>query len=151
MEAIDTDQASSDLRAIRSAVGTILKVAWINVSSEGSALLEDFASFTRLALADVAEVIEGQAGKAKEGLRTLDTQVQEGERDNLGRKKKTEEEKERDSDPKVKWESGMDTAKDAGSRVIGLGQDAKASAEETANKTTDRVHEAYIKVRLFVH
>ena len=143
---MDTDQALSDLRAIRSAIRTILKVAWINVSSEGFALFDDFASFARLALADFAEVIEGQAGKAKEGLRTLDMQVQEGERDNLGRKQKSEEERERDSDPKVQWESGMDTVKDAGSKMIGAGQDAEASVRETAARTNDRVYEAYIKV-----
>jgi hypothetical protein len=33
------DQASSDLHAISSTASTILKVAWINISSEGSALL----------------------------------------------------------------------------------------------------------------
>jgi hypothetical protein len=54
--------------------------------------------------------------------------------------------RDRDSDPKVRWESGMDTAKDAGSKIIGLGQDAKASVEETASRTSDRVYEAYIKV-----
>jgi hypothetical protein len=48
-----------------------------------------------LALADFAEVIEGQAGKGKEGLRTLDMQVQEGDRDNLGRKQKSDEERQR--------------------------------------------------------
>jgi hypothetical protein len=146
VEGIDTEQTLSDLRSIRSAARTIIKVAWINVSSEGFTLLDDFASFARLALADFAEVIEGQAGKAKEGLRTLDMQVQEGDRDNLGRKQKSDEERQRESDPKVRWESGMDTAKDAGSKIIGLGQDAKASVEETATRTSDRVHEAYIKV-----
>jgi hypothetical protein len=140
--------ASSDLRDIRSALRTILNVVWINVSSEGFALFDDVASFFRLASADFAEIIEGQVGRAKEGLRTLDIQVQEGERDNLGREQKSEEERSRESDPKVRWESGIDTAKAAGSKVIGAGQDVSASIEETASRTRDRVYEAYIKVRV---
>lgn len=146
---MDTDEVSSDFGAIRAAVRTILKVIWINVSSEGSALLEDFASFARLAMADFAEAIEQQAGHTKEGLRSLDTQVQEGDRDNLGRKKKPEDEQKKDFDPKAQWESGMDTAKYGGSKAIGAGQEVKATAEETADRTGNRLHGAYIKVRLF--
>lgn len=149
--AINTDEASNDLTKLREALRTILKVAWINVSNEGGALMDDFASFARLALADFAEVIEGQAGKAKDGLRNLDMQVQDGERDNLGRKNKSPEEAERDSDPKVQWESGMDTVKDAGTAVIGTGQEVKAKVEDTADRTSTRVHDAYIKVYLIIY
>ena len=142
VEAMDVDQASSDLRAISSTVSTILKVAWINISSEGSALLD--ASFAQLVLADFMEVI----GKTKEGLRTFDTQ--EGKRDDLGRKNKTEETMERESDPKVQWKKGMDAAKGAGSQAIGLGQEGEATVERSAHRRTDKAYEACIKVRVFV-
>lgn len=103
-------------------------------------------------MADFTEAVEQQMGKAKEGLREFDRQVKEGEKDNLGRVKKegmSDEEKRREEDPKVKWERGMDTAKDAGSMVIGAGQEVKATAEETSERTSNRLRDAYIKVRLF--
>ena len=82
-------EAPADIHALRQAIWTILTVAWIHLSPESSALLEDFASFSRLGLADFAGAIEAQAGRAKEGLRTLDTEVNEGQRDQLGRKKRS--------------------------------------------------------------
>ncbi|KZP20679.1 hypothetical protein FIBSPDRAFT_911054 [Athelia psychrophila] len=145
-DVVNTDEAVRDLNAIRSALRTVLKVAWTNVSSEGSALFEDFASITRLALADLVEVVETHAGKAKDGLRTLDTQINQGERTQIGTKVKSEEERERDSDPKVMWQQGMDTTKDAGTTVIGVGQDVKASTQETYDRTTQRLQESYIKM-----
>ncbi|KAF7981273.1 hypothetical protein HWV62_34169 [Athelia sp. TMB] len=144
--AMNTDEAARDLAAIRSALRTVLKVAWTNVSSEGSALFEDFASFTRLALADLAEVVEGQAAKAKDGLRTLDTQIDQGERTQIGTKVKSQEEAEHDSDPKVQWQQGMDATKDAGTAVIGTGQDVKASAEKTYDRTSQRLHDSYVNM-----
>lgn len=105
------------------------------MSSEGSALLEDFAPFAQLAMADLAEAIEALAGEAKEGLRKLDARVQEGEH-NLGRKKESEEEQRRcrSEDSVGEWH----TPKYSGSKVIGVGQNAKASAEETVERMSSK-------------
>ena len=61
-------EAPADIHALCQAIWTILNIAWIHLSPESSALLEDFASFSRLGLADFAGAIEAQAGRAKEGL-----------------------------------------------------------------------------------
>ncbi|KIJ13173.1 hypothetical protein PAXINDRAFT_163752 [Paxillus involutus ATCC 200175] len=144
VEAMDRGEAAADLEAFRSAVRTLLKILWQNVSGEGSQLLSDFASFTRLAMADLAEAIESQAGYAKQSLRELESEVQQGERDPLGRRHKTQEEEE--ADVKVKFEKTMDTVKETGSKAIGVGQSVKASAEETAERTSSRLLEVYYKV-----
>ncbi|KIK91528.1 hypothetical protein PAXRUDRAFT_13737 [Paxillus rubicundulus Ve08.2h10] len=144
VEAIDRDEVTADLQAFRSAVRTLLKILWQNLSGEGSQILGDFASFTRLAMADLAEVIESQAGYAKQSLRVLESEVQQGERDPLGRRRKTQEEDE--GNVKVKFEKTMDTVKEAGSKAIGAGQSFKVSAEETAERTSARLLEAYYKV-----
>lgn len=151
VEAIDTDEASADLQSIRSAIRALLHIIWTNVSGEGSVLLNDFASFARLAMADLAGAIETGAAYTKESLREFDSEVQQGERDNLGRKRQTPEEIERDreEDAKAKFEKSMDTAKLAGSKAIGVGQEVKASAEEMAERTRVRLQETYYHVRLF--
>ncbi|KAJ6602457.1 hypothetical protein DFH09DRAFT_1270433 [Mycena vulgaris] len=119
---VNKKEVSSDLDAVRSSLRTIQSIVWQSLSSEGSFLLNDFASFARLALADAAEVVQDQAGRAKDGLRDVEEGVQDGKRDNLGRdKKRVDEEK----DVRVAFEHGMDTLKDAGSGVIGAGQAAK--------------------------
>ena len=61
-------EAPADIHALRQAIRTILNIAWIHLSPELSAFLEDFASFSSLGLADFAGAIEAQAGCAKEGL-----------------------------------------------------------------------------------
>ncbi|KAG2745595.1 hypothetical protein P692DRAFT_20741308 [Suillus brevipes Sb2] len=148
VEAIDTDEASADLQSIRSAIRALLHIIWTNVSGEGSVLLNDFASFARLAMADLAGAIETGAAYTKEGLREFDSEVQQGERDNLGRKRKTPEEieMEREEDAKAKFEKTMDTAKLAGSKAIGVGQEVKASAEEMAERTRVRLQETYYHI-----
>ncbi|KAG2125484.1 hypothetical protein DEU56DRAFT_743663 [Suillus clintonianus] len=148
VEAIDTEEASADLQSIRSAIRTLLQILWTNVSGEGSVLLDDFASFARLAMADLAGVIETGSAYAKESLREFDTKVQQGERDNLGRKRQTPEELEqkREEDTKKKFEQTMDTAKEAGSKAIGVGQDVKASAEEMVERTRARLQETYYNI-----
>lgn len=157
MEAMDTDEAAADLRSFRSAIRTLLHIIWINLSDEGSVLLDDFASFTRLAMADFAGAIESQAAYAKETLREFDTEVQHGERNNLGRRKKTpkEIEEEHEEDAKARFERTMDTAKDVGSKAIGVGQEVKATTEDVASRAKARVQEAYYKVcscfSLFMH
>jgi len=151
IEAMDTDEASADLESFRSAIRTLLHILWTNLSGEGSVLLNDFASFARLAMADLAGAIESQAAYAKESLRELDTEVQQGERDNLGRRRKSPEEieQEREEDTKAKFEKTMDTAKEVGSKAIGVGQDVKATAEDVAARTRARLQETYYNVCLF--
>ncbi|KAG1775163.1 hypothetical protein EV702DRAFT_1180430 [Suillus placidus] len=148
VEVIDTDEASGDLQSIRSAIRTLMHILWTNVSGEGNVLLNDFASFARLAMADLAGAIETGAAYAKDSLREFDTEVQQGERDNLGRKRKTPEELEleREEDTKANFEKTMDTAKEAGSKAIGVGQEVKASAEEMAERTRTRLRETYYNI-----
>ncbi|KAH7884249.1 hypothetical protein F5I97DRAFT_2035588 [Phlebopus sp. FC_14] len=151
VQAMDTGEASADIDALRSAVRTLVKVLWHNVMGESSYLLSDFASFSRLAVADLAEFIETRAGFAKEGLREVDTEVHEGRRDPLGRKRKTDEEEdqERQKDVKAKFEETMDTVKETGSKAIGVGQTVKATAEETADRASTRLLAAYYKASMF--
>ncbi|KAJ7730841.1 hypothetical protein DFH07DRAFT_906196 [Mycena maculata] len=135
-------EVTSDLDAIRSSLRTILSIVWQSLSSEGGFLLNDFASFARLALADAAEVVQDGAGRAKDGLRNVEQGVQDGQRDNLGRNKHR---LEQEQDVRVAFEHGMDTLKDAGSGVIGAGQSAKEKTEDLSNRTTERLQDAYYK------
>ncbi|KAG2049341.1 hypothetical protein BDR06DRAFT_961710 [Suillus hirtellus] len=148
VEAIDTDKASADLQSIRSTIRALLHILWTNVSDEATVLLNDFASFARLAMADLAGDIETGAVYTKESLRELDTGVRQGERDNLGRKRKTPEEieREREQDIKAKFENTMDAAKETGSKAIGVGQEVKASAEEAAERTRIRLQQTYYNI-----
>ena len=141
----DKDKAIEDLNAVRRSLRSLLSTVWSSVSSEGTSIFDDLLSIIRLSLADAAELIEGQAGSTKESLRAMDTEVQDGTRDTLGRdKKRLEEEK----DPKVAWQHGMDTVKDAGTSVIGTAQGASAGAREKADKTSSRLQDAFYKVRV---
>ncbi|KAG2336039.1 hypothetical protein BDR05DRAFT_1016536, partial [Suillus weaverae] len=45
VEGIDSDEASTNLQSIHSAIRTLIHILWTNISSEGSVLLNDFASF----------------------------------------------------------------------------------------------------------
>jgi hypothetical protein len=147
-DVVNKKEVSSDLDAVRSSLSTILSIVWQSLSSEGSFLFSDFASFARLSLADVAEVVQDQASRAKDGLREVEQEVQDGQRDNLGRdKQRLEEEK----DVRVAFEHGMDTLKDAGSGVIGAGQSAKEKTEDVSDRTTARLQRAYYKVRVAAH
>ncbi|KAJ7475171.1 hypothetical protein B0H11DRAFT_1866022 [Mycena galericulata] len=139
---VNQKEANSDLDAVRSSLRTLLSIVWQSLSSEGGFLLNDFASFARLALADVAEGMQNQAGRAKDGLRDIEQGVQDGQRDNLGRDKERLEEEQ---DVRVAFEHGMDTLKDAGSGVIGAGQAAKEKTEDLSNRTTERLQGAYYK------
>jgi hypothetical protein len=139
----DKDKAIEDLNAIRSSLRSLLSIVWSSVSSEGTSIFDDLLSIIRLALADAAELIEGQAGSTKESLRSIDTEVRDGTRDTLGRdKKRLEEEK----DSKVAWQHGMDTVKDVGTSVIGTAQSVSAGARDKADKTSSRLQEAFYKV-----
>ena len=146
IEPVDVKEASADMNALRTALRNLLKILWANISGEGSHLLSDFTSFMRLALADFAEALEAQAAHTKESLRVSESEAQAGERDPLGRKRKTPEEERREADPKVKFEKAMDTVKGAGSTAIEAGQSVKVSVEDKASRTRTRLTEAFDEV-----
>ncbi|KAJ7034694.1 hypothetical protein C8F04DRAFT_1100661 [Mycena alexandri] len=135
-------QASADIKHVRSSLRTILDVVWSSLSSDGSFLPKDLSSFALLALSDVAEVVQDQASRTKDGLRDVEQEVQEGQRDSLGRdKERLEEEK----DKRVAFEHRMETLKDAGSRAIGVGQSAKEKTKVMSDRTTEQLQDAYYK------
>ncbi|EAU81705.1 hypothetical protein CC1G_02721 [Coprinopsis cinerea okayama7 len=137
------DQAKADIDALRTSLRNVLSVVWDSVSSEGSSLFYDFLSFLRLSLADAAELVEDQAGQAKETLRQVDEEVQKGERDALGRdKQRLEEEK----DAKVAWEHGMDTVKGMGSKAIDVTRSTSETVKEQSEKTNIRLQDALNKI-----
>ncbi|KAJ7641406.1 hypothetical protein FB45DRAFT_356909 [Roridomyces roridus] len=135
-------EVTSDLDAIRNSLRSIFSIVWQSISSEGGYLLNDFASFARLSLADAAEALEGQAGVVKDSLRDVEQDVEDGKRDQLGRDKERLEEEQ---DTRVAFEHGMDTLKGAGSTVIGAGQSARETAEDVSNRATERLQNAYYK------
>jgi hypothetical protein len=139
----DKDQAIDDVNAIRSAIRNLLFIVWSSVSTEGTSLFQDILSVLRLSIADAAELVQEHAGRTKESLRTVDKEVQQGQRDPLGRdKKRLEEEK----DSKVAWQHGMDTIKDAGTTAIGASEATTAAAQDKSIKASSRLQEAYYKV-----
>ncbi|KAA1475233.1 hypothetical protein DENSPDRAFT_866855 [Dentipellis sp. KUC8613] len=138
---MDKQAASNDYRSLVASLRTSLEILWTSATSEGSGVFSDFASFMRLSLADMAEAIGERAEKAAETLRAVEQEVQEGERDSVGRKRKSEQEEAEDRDPKVKFEKGMDTAKGAGSAVIGTAQSAKQKADELSARSSEKLRE----------
>jgi hypothetical protein len=139
----DKDQAIADVNAIRSVIRTLLSIIWSSVTSEGTSLFQDILSFLRLSIADAAELVQEHAGRAKESLRTVDKEVQEGQRDPLGRDKKRLEE---ERDTKVAWQHGMDTIKDTGTSVIFASQETSAAVQDKSNRASSRLQEAFYKV-----
>ncbi|KAJ3732954.1 hypothetical protein DFJ43DRAFT_1070435 [Lentinula guzmanii] len=140
---VNTQEASQDAQDARDSIRTILSIIWSGLSSESSSLFEDFSSFTRLSLADAAEVVEKQASRAKDSLREVDEEVQAGERDTFGRDKARLKEEE---DVQVAFEHGMDTLKGAGSSVIGAGQETAAKASELSDRTSIQLQNAFYKM-----
>ncbi|KAF8621696.1 hypothetical protein AX15_007557 [Amanita polypyramis BW_CC] len=139
----EIEQAKQDMEAIRNGLQTLVSVIWISISTEGTSLFRDFASFTRLALAEAAELVEGAAGRTKQKLREQERGFQEGERDVLGREEKRLEE---EKDIKVAWEHGMETVKEAGSSAIDTSRTVKRSTGKMAEKTESRVGYAYEQI-----
>jgi len=137
----DRDQALKDIQKLQRSLRTVMKVAYHNVTSEGTHLFSDFTSVTRLMLADAAELVEAQAGKAKETLRHVEQDVQEGKRDSLGRDKERLEAER--GDAKATWEHGMDTVKDAGSTVIGATQTVSSAVQDKTERTSNRLQNAF--------
>ncbi|KAF8193742.1 hypothetical protein BJ912DRAFT_230171 [Pholiota molesta] len=137
------DQALEDINALRKALRTLLSSVMSSVTSEGTSLFQDLLSVIRLSLAEAAGVIEGQAGSAKETLLQIEEEVQDGKRDTLGRDKQR---LEKEKDPKIAWQHGMDTVKDAGTTVISTAQETSETIEEKADKTSARLREAFRKM-----
>ncbi|KAK0498402.1 hypothetical protein EDD18DRAFT_1308634 [Armillaria luteobubalina] len=126
-DAVDKDEAAEDVEKIRKALRKLLHIAWTSISSEGSFVVRDFASFARSSLADAA---------AMDSLREVEQEVQDETRREL---------EEEEKDVKVQFEHTMDSLKDTGSTVIGAGQDAKAKATELADKAGDRLKNTFQK------
>ncbi|KAI0795838.1 hypothetical protein C8Q75DRAFT_744066 [Abortiporus biennis] len=143
---VDTEKASKDARALARSLKTLVRVVWTNFSSESESVFHDFASFMRLALADAAEYISKSAGSAAENLREVDTEIEQGERNEIGMKKRSESERPEDRDARIQFEKTMDTVKVTGSKAIGAGQVAVATGEELANRTSSRLQEAFFKI-----
>jgi hypothetical protein len=108
---------------------TFLQSFWDSAATEGFGVLSDFASFTRLSLADVAEILAEKSNKAASKLRSVEGEVQSGERDAVGIKEQTKEEW-KGADVREVFVKSMDTVKDTGSAAIGVAQSA-------GHKTTD--------------
>ncbi|THH32403.1 hypothetical protein EUX98_g1751 [Antrodiella citrinella] len=141
---IDSDQASKDARAVAHALRTLLKIVWTNFASESESVFHDFASFSRLALADAADLVSRGAGSAAQSLREVDSEIQQGDRNELGMNKNTGEEEPKDT--RQKFESAMDTVKVAGSKTIGAGQVASQTAEDIATRTSERLQNAFYTI-----
>ncbi|KAI0319731.1 hypothetical protein OF83DRAFT_1240205 [Amylostereum chailletii] len=137
----DKQDAKRDTRAIASSLRTSLEVLWTSATAEGSGVFSDFTSFARLTLADTAELFGEKANQAADSLRNVEEEVQQGGRNVMGVKSQTEEQI-MGGDARAKFELGMDTAKEYGSSVIGVGQDASATAKDVANKSGNRLREA---------
>ncbi|KZT63810.1 hypothetical protein DAEQUDRAFT_770247 [Daedalea quercina L-15889] len=137
--------AHRDARNIARALRTLVSVVGENISQEGRSVFHDFASFSRLALADAAEHVAAGAHHTAEGLRELDSQVEAGDRNEVGVKKRKASEVE-DEDAREKFEKGMDQVKVAGSKAIGAGQVAVDTAENLADRTSTRIQDAFNKI-----
>lgn len=144
---VDTDQATQDARAVAHAARTLVNTLWDTVSHEGRSVFHDFASFMRLALADAADYVGESAQNAAGALRDVDEDVQKGKRNELGVKRKAEDDPE-DGDVRAKFERTMDSTKEVGSKAIGAGQVAVATGQDLADRTSTRLQDAYEKVRL---
>jgi hypothetical protein len=138
------DEVVSDAQRLASALRNLISLFLSYSSAEGTSLFSDFASFSRSALANTAELVEQQARAAKESLRRVEQEVQDGQRDNLGRKK--DEDNSMSGDPQAQFEAGMDTIKSAGSTAIGAGQSAAQTVQESYNSTTNRLQLSMDKI-----
>ncbi|KAM5546176.1 hypothetical protein V8D89_000302 [Ganoderma adspersum] len=140
---VDTEQAEADARALAHALHTLVSVISENLAHEGRSLFHDFASFMRLSLADAADRVSDTARGAAEVLRDVNKEVEEGERSELGIKRKAPDQPE---DTRAKFEKGMDTAKEAGSKAIGAGQAAAQTTQELAQRSSSRVQDAFYEM-----
>ena len=124
---VDSEQAAADSRGLARSLRTLVSIVAANMSQEGRSLFHDFASFMRLTIADAADQLGDSAHSTAEVLRDVDTDVQDGKRNELGIKRKADTEPE-DADARAKFERVMDSTKEVGSKAIGVGQAAVAAA-----------------------
>ncbi|KAF7361297.1 hypothetical protein MSAN_01162200 [Mycena sanguinolenta] len=132
-------EVSSDINAVRSSIRTILSIFWHNFT-DGGFLPTDVTSFILLTLSDAAEVVQSQAGRTKDSLRQMEQEVQEGQRDSLGRDKQRLGEEE---DKRVAFEHTMDTLKDVGSGAIGAHRSVKAKAGDISERASGLLWDTY--------
>jgi hypothetical protein len=130
-----------DYQALVVSLRTSLEIFWNNAATEGFGVLSDFASFTRLSLADTAELVAEKSSKTAEKLRGVEGEVQSGERDTVGIKEQTKKVLER-ADTREIFEKSMDTAKDYGSVAIGVAQSAGRKTSELTGRSRTRLHTA---------
>uniref|UniRef100_D8Q4R6 Uncharacterized protein n=1 Tax=Schizophyllum commune (strain H4-8 / FGSC 9210) TaxID=578458 RepID=D8Q4R6_SCHCM len=126
--------AANDAQRLSSAIRTLIHIFLGNVHGEGGSLFADLASFLRLFLADRAEDVEERARVTKETLRQTEDEVQEGKRDPLGR---TGDVRQDDLDTRAKFERNMNTAKEVGSKTIGVHQSTKAAVQRHGDAATN--------------
>lgn len=135
---MDTEEASNDYQAIASSLRTSLQIFWDSAVTEGSGVFSDFASFTRLSLADAAELFGERATQAAGSLRNVEDEVQAGERDSVGIKEQTKSQW-KTSDTRELFEKSMDTAKVAGSETIGAAQYVGDQTAEFKDRSQSRL------------
>ncbi|GJE93419.1 hypothetical protein PsYK624_095780 [Phanerochaete sordida] len=140
------DQAQKDAAAMARSLRTIFSILLSTMTSETQSVFHDFASFMRLALADAADYVSQSAGSAAQTLRQVDEEVSKGERNEVGMKNKPEEEKFKNKDTREQFEITMDTVKEAGSETIGAAQVAAATSKDLANRTNERVQNAFYSI-----
>ena len=145
---VDKRQAKRDSRAIASSLRTSLEVLWQSASIEGSGVFGDFTSFLRLSLADTLDSLGNNAGSAASSLRETEDEVQAGDRNALGVKRKAEDEPE--DSAQEKFEKGMDTLKSAGSTAIGAGEQTAERTKELAERSSKRLREAGTRVGVWL-
>ncbi|KAJ3539933.1 hypothetical protein NM688_g6300 [Phlebia brevispora] len=145
------DQARKDASALAHAIRTVFNIIWSNLSQESSHVFHDFASFMRLALADAADYVSRTAGSTAEKLRDANEEIERGERNELGVKNVPEDQKFKNKDPKEQWERAAVTVKVVGSKTIGAGQIAVQTSEDLANKSSERLQDAFYQVGNFHH
>lgn len=142
---MDSKEASNDYQAAASSLRTSLQIFWDNATTEGTGVFSDFASFTRLSLADAAELVGEKATQAAEGLRKVEGEVQAGERDSVGIKEKTKTEW-KTADTRELFEKSMDTAKVAGSETIGAAQSVGSQTADLKDRSQTRLKAAVATV-----
>jgi len=144
---MDSKEVSSDYQAIVASFRTTLEILWDNAATEGFGILSDFASFTRLSLADAAEFVAEKSTKAAEKIRNVEGEVQSGERDTVGIKEQTKEQWE-EADAREAFEKSMDIMKDSGSAAIGVAQSAGRKTTDLTDRSRTRLHAAVSAVHL---
>lgn len=142
---INSKEASSDYRAIVTSLRTSLQIFWDNATIEGSGVFSDFASFTRLSLADAAEIVADKSSKAAEKLRVVECEVQSGERGTIGVKEQTKKEWQ-NADARGMFEKSMDVAKDSGSAAIGAAQSTAHKTADLTDRSRTRLYTAFSTV-----